>query len=606
MSTRNLPVLADAMLDLFKVFHVHNDGRHPVVNHKHAAKLIDTLSQAELEECLFLAATMGNVRLMNALWEQRGPIQVDYVNEAGTKDEFLNGKPFISRRSQIFRNAPTSVELKQLFETIKTYGMKGLIEPGATLPFIFRKHDFVSSVLTARDVRFKGELPFLDAGVVNSPELALCLTAESVRSATPSAYQPMLCWATEAMVAEFASHLVPMRPVQRVAYRSVLQEASQWGGEFTGVVNATMAEFKAGPSKDGDGPISQLTMGVEPDLELSILAGSLLHYMGNLASEFGFADPQGRVLCETRADFLMQFPTGACSEKNLTVSEDFVARYCPVDIICNQASTPVNDSMGATDLGGMLKEHNRATMALPVYRIIDNFSLVFDLLSHDSSIRELVLNMMTHERWKLLVQSCNSNDIDSDMLITIRDALGLDNQGMALQVPLSSLDALHAAGYRFSDETVVVFTQDDLYRHKKLNPGATAVDINLCYGTVMNLLGDSLLGDATESKVLAESIRLHRMCQAMNLWVSPLPKPKSLERALDEMSYRTLSADDTQGLVLSAYLFGQGIDACAKAASLATHWLTITQTFPPEEVMPYLPAMPALAKGKFLESEMGL
>jgi hypothetical protein len=602
MSTRKLPVLADAMLDLFKVFHVHNDGSHPVVNHKHAAKLIDTLSQVELEECLFLAATMGNVRLMNALWEQRGPIQVDYVNEAGTKDEFLNGKPFISRRSQIFRNAPTSVELKQLLETIKAYGMKGLIEPGATSPFIFRKHDFVNAVLVARDVRFKGELPFLDAGVVNSPELALSLTGESARSATPNAYQPMLCWATEAMITEFGSHLVPMRPMQRVAYQGVLQAASQWGGEMRCTVNATMAEFKAGPGKDGDGPIFHLTMGVEPDLELSILAGSLLHYMGNLASEFGFADPQGRVLCETRADFLMQFPSGACSEQNLTVSEDFVARYCPVDIISNQIR-PYDDSMSASDLGGIFKEHKRATLTLPLYRTIDNdnFSLVFDLLSRQSPIRERTLDMMTHEHWKMLVQSSSSKEFDAVTLISIRDALGLDNQGMAITLRLDALDKLHAAGYRFTEETLVVAVQDDMYRHKKLNPQATLVSLHIGYGSVMDLISED-----SASKVLAESIRLHRLCQAMNLWVSPLPKPTSLERALDEMSYRTLSADDTQGLVLSAYLFGQGIDACAKAASLATHWLTITQTFPPEEVMPYLPTMPALVKGKFLESEMGL
>jgi hypothetical protein len=120
--------------------------------------------------------------------------------------------------------------------------------------------------------------------------------------------------------------------------------------------------------------------------------------------------------------------------------------------------------------------------------------------------------------------------------------------------------------------------------------------------------GDSaikdLLWNSPGSTVLDESIRLHRICQTLNLWASVLPKPKSLGHALDEMSYRT--AEDSAGMALSAYLLNEGIEACSNAASLARHWVTITQTFPAEQVMPYLPKMPAQAKGKFLESELGL
>lgn len=601
MSSQKLPDIPGAMLDLFKLFRVNSFDEPPVVDYDHTAKLIQSLSQEALEECLFMAATMGNVRLMNALWEQRGPIQVEYVQEAGANEELLNGRPFSSRRMQMLRNVTTSVELKILFDTIKDYGMKGLIESGATFPFIFRRHDLVSAVLLAREVRFKGELPFFDAGVVNSPELALSLTAESARSSTPNAYQPMLCWATEGMISEFGSNLVPMRPVQRVAYQGVLQPASKWGSAITGTIHASMAEFKAGCHKEGDGLILNMTLGVQPDERLSVQAGSLLHYMGSLGPAFGFADPQGRVLCETRADFLMQFPLGECRDQNLAVSEDFVTRYCPLDIICNQAGLSVDDSTGAKDLGGMLKEHKRATMALPLFRILDNFSPVFDLLSQQSSIRERALNMMTHDQWKLLARSGTDQEFLAATLITMRDVLGIDNQGMAMQIPLSLLNELHTAGYRFSDDTLVLSHKDDLYRHKKINPDATAVSFNLNYGTVLDFLGAR-----PESELLSESIRLHRMCQSMNLWSSFTPKPKSLAHALDEMTYRTVEAGDTAGLALSVYLVDQGIDACANAVTVPNQWLSITRIFSPEEVMPYLPAMPALAKGKFLESEMGL
>jgi hypothetical protein len=172
---------------------------------------------------------------------------------------------------------------------------------------------------------------------------------------------------------------------------------------------------------------------------------------------------------------------------------------------------------------------------------------------------------------------------------------------MAMHLPLSFLDELHRARYRFSDDTQILSNKDDLYRHKKLNPDATAVCFNLNYGTVLDFLGAG-----PKSELLSESIRLHRMTQSMNLWSSFTSKPKSLAHALEEMSYRTVEAGDTAWLALSVYLVDQGIDACAKVASTPNQWLSITQIFPPEEVMPYLPKMPALAKGKFLESEMGL
>jgi hypothetical protein len=59
-------------------------------------------------------------------------------------------------------------------------------------------------------------------------------------------------------------------------------------------------------------------------------------------------------------------------------------------------------------------------------------------------------------------------------------------------------------------------------------------------------------------------------------------------------------------LALEAYLVNAGLDACLAVAKTPGQWITLTQVFSVDELKPYLKTMPAKARGRMLESALGL
>jgi hypothetical protein len=92
-----------------------------------------------------------------------------------------------------------------------------------------------------------------------------------------------------------------------------------------------------------------------------------------------------------------------------------------------------------------------------------------------------------------------------------------------------------------------------------------------------------------------------------NLWPIPGAAPAGVPQALKDssrLSFEVLS--NPKKLALYTYLQRAGVEACVEAASTPSQWMSIAQIFSCEDLQPYLKDMPKQARGKVLESGLGL
>jgi hypothetical protein len=568
----------------------------PEIDPAHVAELVSRIHESDLAEFMFDVTVLGKTEVMHALQTLRGPVAVQYVHQAGERRHAINGKSFSPKRNGTLTHCISVAEIKEVFALVKAYGFKGLIEPGLTIPFLFTENNCSGLLNIVRDTSFKGELPFLEAGRLKSPELAICLSDESIESVTPEAFMPMLCWATAQMVKEFGDSLTPLRPLQRVDY-DVLRPADERSEEDPyRCMSIPAADFKANSKPIDEAVVTEIAMGIEHHANISPWAGNLNRYMGNEFTCLGFPDLDGRILCEARVDFLLSFPAALCTEQNLLESKRFAKAYFPFDILAIQTLKACETLFGHPPQAIAVYEQPLTV----TYR--NAFNRLFESLDARNEVHERLLDMLTKAQWLGLAKNSETFSLTAEALIALRDQLGLDNKGMALSLVPSDVDKLSEAGYRFIDNT---------QGHKDFDFLETECDPDLIMSAVtIDLTAQSIsftLDDDSGSKVVDEAVRLHGLVQSMNLWLCKAPKPTSVRQALGQIvGLNITNPSHQQAMALYAFLVGQGIAACAKEATSSEEWLLLTEMFSDEEIAPYLPIMPGKAKGRVLSSSMGL
>jgi hypothetical protein len=561
------------------------------------AELVSQIDDSDLPEFMFYLAVTGNLQVMHALQVIKGPISVEYVYKPGERRQHtVNRKAFSPERSGVLSHCTSVAELKAFFSTIKSYGFKGIVEPGLTFPFLFTESDCSGVLSIVKEASFLGELPFLDAGRLKSPELAICLSDESCQSATPEAYMPILCWATEAMIKEFGDSLKPLSLLQRVSYDVHRPLAERAESDLYRCASMPAATFKKNAKTNDEAVVTEITLGLDEYASHSEWAGNLNRYMGNEFTRRGFPSLDGRVLCEARVDFLLNFPAALCTKENLLESKRFVDGYFPFDILAIQTLKACSDNFGHPP-----KSLAKYTESLALSHR-NAFNRVFEDLSEKSPVRERMLDMFTREQWLGLAKNCEGFSLTVEALIALRDTLGLDNRGLALSLVPGDLDTLSNAGYRFVDDTQSLHDWDFLDSESEPDPALTCVKLDLS-GQAISFTLENDSGD----KILDEAVRLHGLVQSMNLWICKTPKPTSIKQALAAIvDLNITNPSHQQAMALYAFLVGQGIAACAKEAISPEEWVRLTEMFSDEEISPYLKIMPGKARGRALESQLGL
>jgi hypothetical protein len=558
--------------------------------------IIEQLQEEDLAHCMFIAATQGNVELMKAMWEQRGPFPVVYENEPGWESERLNGKVFVSKKEHLLVSCPTPADVKLLFQTILSYGIKGLLEPGPTFPFLFREAALTLVANAARNYRFSGELPFLDAGFLQWPELALALEDEGQRRLMPEAYRPMLCWATPQMLEEHGSHLAPLRASQQVTYTlNSLRSRSPEPVEFC----VPMSEFTAYETPAEDVVIDSIALGVQSHSDHSESVGTVFHVMAPSEQHYGFEDRQGRILCETRADFLLGFAASSVNEANMEAAQRLNENRFPLDVLSNHIAKVCFKNFGYhRDVFAFVGGFTRDLISFwrPSSRGF------FYLFAEDEVMDKKLVAMMRRDQWIALLGYCEPARMEPHVLLALRDVHGIGNQNLRFTLQPQYVDELHSAGYRFDSGTRVVKCPREMTRFVQANPGKPYVYVDFDHRLILMHNGHWAF-----EAVFGESQRLHSLAHAMNLWTGAGDQPKGAQASLDDLV--RLETDDVDAVAAMgtwAHLVKMGVDVCVEAASCTEHWKWIVKMFSVDQLLPHLALMPRESRGRVLENELGL
>ena len=538
---------------------------------------IDKLSEADLAHCVLVATVRGREILVRDLIERRGHVPIVITrHDDGDHDFRLNGQSVDTNFRHFTNDIKSRESLKSLFTMIAEFGMKGLIEPGASFPLLWHRLDDNQLIHKLPPARFEGELPSLVSGVLGHPELAVVLHEESSESATPAAYSQILCWASEHMIRQFPQGLSPLRSVQSVEKQGSFKEWKARSGT---------------PQSDQYGAIK---VGVGRSACSSDWANFTFRDMGPASARLGLEDRQGRVLCETTTGFLLSFPTSSYSEANLRVANVFVKKYCPIEVMALQAAEACTRDFGHEKTTYQFQNHLTTRMS-------DKFDLLFTSLSSDDRVKDL----MTHEQWRLLLK--HADFISAASLLALHQVLGIDNSGSSVTLDADDLLLLIEGGYRFADGTKV-FTKDlDIHDHNRTQDLNAAPSVRLPDRLHFPDTSNTDSGIQSHSEDLAQMLSIFRGIDRMNLWPTQDIRPVDLGHAL-KMSSR-LDMDHIgsyKAMAVHSKILNAGVEACAGVASSPAQWMKLTEVFTPDELKPYLKVMPSKAKGRLLELGLGL
>lgn len=542
---------------------------------------MDMLEEIDLIECVVKATIQGREALVRTLMDRVGPVEI--VVTGNNKDSLgysVNGHRMIFDIPEFASHATSPKALKSLFKMIDEYGMKGFVEPGNTFPLLMQKVDYSRFLPKHNISKFDGLLPELVGGVLRQPELAIALHDESSRVSTPDAYKSMLCWATDQMVQDFPKGLAPLLPFQEVDG------------------HGSMSMWKAGAGQPDNMSFFNIEVGMGATEGCSQAIRPLFSAMAPEVARLGFRDEQGRVLCETTTDFLLEFPAKACDEDNLDAATRFVATYCPIEVMAVQAAAACHRDFG------LIEKHYQFTHSLNT-RMTTNFDPLFRLLHRAHPLCERAKDLMTKEQWEGLLIRAESPSPYS--LVGLYQTFGIDNARKRLKFSFGDFEVLVQGGYRFSDDTKVYENPTQYWAHGQKGQ---IEDLSALPPVLLNFTGQSFTQasvDTSHQSLHSFVVNVYKNVLKTNLWPASGQSPEDITTALKMASRMTLSdTKNTKSMALEAYLVNAGLDACLEVAKTPNQWITLTQVFSADDLLPYVKTMPSQARGRMLEIGMGL
>ena len=543
---------------------------------------MDRLNQADLAECMLYATLRGNEAMVRTLVERRGLVAIE-VQTLQTRPPtyLLNGQPVEFSGINFFYDIhkyDNDNKINSLLEMIVEFGMKGLIELGETYPLLLRNVCSNPFEDLYNRSHFDGALPELSGGVVSRPELAIAMRDRSATAASSEAYQPMLCWASEDMLRQFPEDLIPLR---------VFQDVPGHG---------TLAEWKSKCGEPGNLDFDLISIGIEPTAKNADYVSCLIETMAPELSKNGFADIGAKLLCETTTDFLLQFETSACSERNMEIATEFSRSYCPILIMAQKAVSYYQSKGFDVPLQGASQ--------IFATDMRSNFNTLFDLLDVSSETSERAKSLMSHEQWIALAKKGQAS-ITPASLLALWQGHGINNEGLQLALDGGQVVYLAKNDYRFSNDTRVFENESSSNEYSEKN--GTSNTTSLLIGNNRVPYVPDYFDGKQDANLFVHAIVVFKQISATNLWPTEEGRPKDLKEALLECNGLDLgNYECNRAMLLRAYLTEAGVDECAKAVSRPNQWLMLTTVFSTDELKPYLGIMPKAAKGRVLESVMGL
>lgn len=552
-------------------------------------ELREAIAQLTDDECpgVLLAALFKADNLVaETVWQLRGPFPVDLRSNSAQTSLTLNDQPFSLFRikdTKQFMSATTVQDLVLTFKHIQRMGVTGLIEAEKDRRSMISAASLDYAFDLVRSVSFRGELPVFAGERVSCPELVDALF-ETAKVDGPG-YDPILCWATPEMLNLYPEQLCKYSSTQQF---EVLLRGSgttktltfkEWAESYSDVKGSSLL------------PDNYVLMGYPEDD--SRVGHALLMAMGSPASQHGFIERDGLVLCHTKASFLTEFEMSEFDAANAQLSREFVGQYLPLDFIVDRAFP---DGFGHFKPNGFPSDSKSFKSGVRP-RSSDCRKGFLELLGHPD-MGSQIKGLMNTEQWRHLAQT---QALVPSTLIVLHKALGFDNQGLAARLVRSDVVKMHEAGYRFAAHPYRLMTSEkNAVPEDSILNGETWVDMRLI--TVD-------LKDAAQTRKGVGLKLVYEQLVAMGLWPSAaLAEPKDLPSALASCARRVGVATkfDEASISLRAYVMNAGVEACAEVAGNPKQWAFMLDLFGPDAMRPYSRELPAESLGKVFAHDLGL
>ena len=534
------------------------------------------MPDAELAPALLYALMNGDNYIAERLWEQRGPFPVQLVRQRNGAYE-LNGQAhrvMCDQPNGLLYTARSAPELMRIFHNIRDMQVTGLVSTDEAGQGLFRAGTVGSVADICRAVTFDGVIPTLDNECLQNAELLLGLLEAGNHSIAGRAYEPMLCWATPAMVAAYPEHLHPFHARHEVSWRGTTQTLAAWQERFESALAA-------------NAPVPELWhMTVTSESVSESLKGQyVLSPMAPTAAWFGFLENDNLKLCHTTTSFLSEFQMPqVCNPANLALVEKFMSQYLPFDLLTLEAFP--DGKLSHSISNGLVSR---------------NISDVFDALALEDAVGSNLARLMTPEQWRALGRSCV---IKGGAMCRLHAELGIDNQGFLISPSQQDIQALHNQGFRFSSGSEVIgnkfATDTNVYSFR--SSGKTIVDLTTLFNTIIGAtktLPDFFKNDSNQT--------CYSLAK-MGIWPFEKHAPGSVADALKACGrMKDPMGNFTQPAIANrTFLVSAGAEACAAAARTVKEWSFLLELLGVDEMRPYLHKMPSKPLATAFSQDLGL
>jgi hypothetical protein len=189
-------------------------------------------------------------------------------------------------------------------------------------------------------------------------------------------------------------------------------------------------------------------------------------------------------------------------------------------------------------------------------------------------------------------------------MLGLYQGLGIDNHGYRLDLDYKGLQLLHDAGFKFSKDTVIGKSFQELESGKTIQHryASQVTDVLLDIDSSL----DKAIAPASGLDSVAAWHNRYTNAMNMNLWPSETPKPESILEALVKAGRKKKWGETTPELSLLAYIDHAGLQACADVAKTAAHWKFMKEHFGREAMTPFMRQIPREVRGSILMDDIGL
>lgn len=558
--------------------------------------VLQKLVTPHIAEALALSAACADLEIAKRIVEIYGPIPVDFVRESKFQAS-LNGESLYLVNQPYLGNAKTTAEMAEAIEWMPTVGLGWMLGVEHGHGELYSSTRLTKALAKTREVEFKGELPSIIGGQIEHPELLAALHVKKAASCVPKAYDEILCWVPEELVAHFSDELFPYRSMQEIVFEDSYKRQGAENAQAVRLVDVEKSTFDDVKTDLDDREkrlaFKDLLLCTVPcAAERDIVSEMLLAHQATESIQHGFWKRPGMVLCRTSVDFLAEFDFGQPDPVNEHQAREYVHNYVPVDLMA-MAYGDLEDvyqrSMVSKVGFGSLRERQSYSFnqLIKLLNIPEPLSLdVRSVISQD-----LVEFLMTQNKHGIWVES----------LPALYREYGIDNRGLSLSVWSSHVDALYEGGFKFAPGTVT---------DVKFLGGAKEIEEQPNH-VIFTYMDISNLSDQGYQDIHTKAI-------SMGLWTAPVKQPQSVSEALAGLTRRKFhnGTNLVKGKLpyeanapvwaYRGFLAVAGVEACALEAKSDAHWKVLGTVFDTDELKPYLEQASLQAKGQLFTKDLGV